>query len=79
MPQSLKKFGNDEFDLTLVFGPMYHLKSAEEKLAALNEAKRVTKPGGYILVAYIMNEYSVINLCHKGEAYKRGHRGWNAR
>ena len=32
---------------------MYHLKSAEEKLAALNEAKRVTKPGGYILVAYI--------------------------
>ena len=30
----LKKFGNDEFDLTLVFGPMYHLKSAEEKLAA---------------------------------------------
>ena len=33
-----------KFDLTLVFGPMYHLKSAEEKLAALNEAKRVTKP-----------------------------------
>lgn len=33
----LKKFGNDEFDLTLVFGPMYHLKSAEEKLAALNQ------------------------------------------
>ena len=24
------------------------------------EAKRVTRPGGYILVAYIMNEFSVI-------------------
>ena len=58
----LKKFGNDEFDLTLVFGPMYHLKSAEEKLAALNEAKRVTKPGGYILVAYIMNAVSYTHL-----------------
>ena len=66
----LKKFGNDEFDLTLVFGPMYHLKSAEEKLAALNEAKRVTKPGGYILVAYIMNEYSVITYAIKEKHIK---------
>ena len=71
----LKKFGNDEFDLTLVFGPMYHLKSAEEKLAALNEAKRVTKPGGYILVAYIMNEYSVITYAIKEKHIKDGIEG----
>ena len=71
----LKKFGNDEFDLTLVFGPMYHLKSAEEKLAALNEAKRVTKPGGYILVAYIMNEYSVITYAIKEKHIKEGIEG----
>ena len=49
---------------------MYHLKSAEEKLAALNEAKRVTKPGGYILVAYIMNEYSVITYAIKEKHIK---------
>ena len=71
----LKKFGNDEFDLTLVFGPMYHLKSAEEKLAALNEAKRVTKPGGYILVAYIMNEYSVITYAIKEKLFFVSKRG----
>lgn len=71
----LKKFGADEFDLTLVFGPMYHLKSEEEKLAALKEAKRVTKPGGYILVAYIMNEYSVITYAIKEKHIKEGIEG----
>ena len=68
----LKKFSDDQFDLTLVFGPMYHLKSEEEKLAALLEAKRVTKPGGVILVAYIMNEYSVITYAIKEKHIKEG-------
>ncbi len=58
--KNLKRFENDCFDLTLVFGPMYHLKSTEEKVKALQEAKRVTKPGGVILVAYIMNDYSIV-------------------
>ena len=49
-----------EYDLTLLFGPMYHLISRDEKIQALNEAKRVTKKGGIILVAYVMNDYAVI-------------------
>lgn len=57
---NLKKFQNKTFDVTLLFGPMYHLFSEEEKVQALKEAKRVTKKGGIILVAYIMNEYSVL-------------------
>ena len=32
-------------DVTLLLGPLYHLIGDEEKLKALNEAKRVTKPG----------------------------------
>ncbi len=48
------------FDLTLMLGPMYHLYKHEDKLQALSEAVRVTKPGGYILVAYCMNEATVI-------------------
>lgn len=62
---NLKKLENDTFDLTLLFGPMYHLHGEEEKLQALLEAKRVTKPGGIILVAYIMNEYSVLTYAFK--------------
>ena len=48
------------FDLTMLLGPMYHLYTKEEKLKALSEAVRVTKQGGYILVAYCMNEPTVI-------------------
>lgn len=61
----LKKLADDQFDLTLLFGPMYHLFGFEDKLKALSEAKRVTKPGGVILVAYCMNEYSVITYAFK--------------
>lgn len=56
----LKRFEDNSFDLTLLFGPMYHLYTFEDKLKALCEAKRVTKPGGVILVAYCMNEYSIL-------------------
>lgn len=62
---NLKKLPNDTFDLTLLFGPMYHLFGFEDKLKALTEAKRVTKPGGIILVAYCMNEYSVLTYAFK--------------
>lgn len=50
-------------DVTLLLGPLYHLFGDEEKLMALNEAKRVTKPGGLIFVAYLMNEYSILSYC----------------
>ena len=56
----LSPLPNDEFDLTMLLGPMYHLYTKAEKQRALSEAVRVTKPGGYILVAYCMNEPTVI-------------------
>ncbi len=62
---NLKKLGDNQFDLTLLFGPMYHLFGFEDKLKALTEAKRVTKPGGIILVAYCMNEYGVLTYAFK--------------
>ena len=61
----LKRFSDGEFDMALLFGPMYHLFSHEDKLKALMEAKRVVRPGGIILVAYLMNEYSVITYAFK--------------
>ena len=56
---------NNTFDITLLFGPLYHLHGDEEKLKALSEAKRITKNNGIILVAYVMNDYSVIQYCFK--------------
>ncbi len=57
---NLKRFPSDYFDVTLVFGPMYHLFSEADKIQVLKEAERVTKPGGYVFVAYLMNEYSIL-------------------
>ena len=56
----LNMFEDNTFDVTLLFGPMYHLLKEEEKLKALSEAKRVTKKGGTILVSYYMNDYAVL-------------------
>ena len=50
-------------DVTLLLGPLYHLIGDGEKIKALEEAKRVTKPGGLIFVAYLMNEYSILSYC----------------
>ncbi len=56
----LSPLSDNSFDLTLLLGPMYHLYTKGEKLKALSEAVRVTKSGGHILVAYCMNEPTVI-------------------
>lgn len=65
---NLERFADESFDMTLLFGPMYHLYTEEDKQKALAEAKRVTKPNGIILVAYCMNEYCVLTY-----AFKEGH------
>ncbi len=57
---NLSRFGDSSFDAALLFGPMYHLYTREDKLRALGEAKRVVRGGGLIFVAYCMNEYCII-------------------
>ena len=57
---NLTKFKDNSFDMVLLFGPLYHLISKENKLKALMEAKRIVKEDGLILVSYYMNEYAII-------------------
>ena len=54
----LSRFEDNSFDMVLLFGPMYHLLTMEEKVKALEEAKRVSKK--YIFISYCMNEFAVI-------------------
>ena len=64
----LNMLKDNTYDITLLLGPMYHLYSDEDKITALKEAVRITKPGGHILVAYCMNEAVVIQYvfgCNK--------------
>lgn len=54
----LSGFKDNSFDIVLLFGPMYHLLSMDEKIKALEEAKRVSKK--YIFISYCMNEFALI-------------------
>jgi ubiquinone/menaquinone biosynthesis C-methylase UbiE len=49
----LSRLRDHSFDLTLFFGPMYHLYEKEDQLRAIDEAVRVTKPGGVIMAAFL--------------------------
>ena len=63
--RNLSFLPDSTFDLTILFGPMYHLHKTDDKLKVLSEAKRVTKKGGFLFVGYVMNEYAVLSYCFK--------------
>jgi RimJ/RimL family protein N-acetyltransferase/ubiquinone/menaquinone biosynthesis C-methylase UbiE len=45
----------------LLMGPLYHLQSAADRAAALNEARRVLTPGGTVVVAAISRYASALD------------------
>ncbi|MBE6755577.1 MAG: class I SAM-dependent methyltransferase [Ruminococcaceae bacterium] len=57
---NLAEYPDGNYDVTLLLGPMYHLYTVEEQKKALSEAIRITKPDGYIFVAYCMVDPSVL-------------------
>lgn len=57
----LSEFGDNQYDITLLLGPLYHLYSKEDKCQALSEAIRVTKPGGIIFAAYVISDGCLID------------------
>ena len=61
-------FADNTFDITLVFGPMYHLYAESDKHQAISEALRVTKSGGVIFAAYCISDASILE-----SGFKYGH------
>ena len=53
-------------DVTLLFGPLYHLTDRAGRLAALREAGRITRPGGLIFVAAISRFASALDGLLRG-------------
>ena len=56
---NLGRFSSDTFDAVLLMGPLYHLLEGAERRQALAEARRVLKPGGPLLAAFI-SRYAVL-------------------
>ena len=49
----LSRFAENEFDIVLNLGPMYHLYNAKDKNKAIEETLRVCKSGGICMFAYL--------------------------
>ncbi len=58
----LSRYGDNSFDVVLLFGPLYHLHSDEDKLRCIEEAKRVCKPGGKLFFAFISNDIVILTM-----------------
>lgn len=52
----LSAFSDNQYDITLLLGPLYHLYSKGDKRQAIREAIRVTKQGGIIFTAYVISD-----------------------
>jgi len=53
-------YADEEFDLALVMGPLYHMQKAEDRLQALSEARRVLKTGGTVICESISRYVNII-------------------
>ena len=57
----LSAFSDNQYDVTLLLGPLYHLYTKEDKRQAIREAIRVTKQGGIIFAAYVISDGCLID------------------
>lgn len=58
---NLVGIADDTFDVTLVFGPLYHLYERLDQERAISEAIRVTKRGGIIAIAYLSSDSIMVD------------------
>lgn len=65
---NLSAFPDNQYDITLLLGPLYHLYTIADKRKALQEAIRVTKPGGIIFAAYVISDGCLLD-----EGFHRNH------
>ena len=67
----LSSLDDNSFDVTLVLGPMYHLYDRDDAYKAIDEAIRVTKPGGTIMFAFI-SVFSIMYINYFNGNWRKG-------
>jgi ubiquinone/menaquinone biosynthesis C-methylase UbiE len=58
--------GDATADAVLLLGPLYHLIERADRLTALREAARVTRPGGMVIAAGISRNAALMDLTVQG-------------
>lgn len=56
----LSRYEDESFDAVLVFGPLYHLHSEQDRQKCIAEAKRVCRQGGRLFFAFISNDMVIL-------------------
>lgn len=64
----LSEFGDNQFEVVLCLGPLYHLLEETERDRAITECKRVLKTGGLIFAAYISRYAFLIDILGRDPA-----------
>ena len=67
----LSRFDDNTFDMTLVLGPLYHLYEDKDINKAIDEAIRVTKKDGTIIIAYLTSDSIVLSWVLKDHHFDR--------
>lgn len=65
----LSRYEVQSFDIVLLLGPLYHLHKREDQLHAIEEAKRVCKPGGKLFFAFLSNDSVILTMQQKQPGY----------
>lgn len=56
----LSGYADESFDVVFLFGPLYHLRNAEDRAKCINEAKRVCKKDGTLFFSFIGNDMVIL-------------------
>ena len=69
----LSAYAGESFDIVLLFGPLYHLHSGEDRRRCIEEAKRVCKKDGTLFFSFIHHDMVFLTeLRHNGSYFENG-------
>lgn len=69
----LRSLSDEQFDATIMLGPMYHLQSEHNRVRAIQELYRVTKSGGIVFVAFMSRTKFLHTSLHQPQYWKPNH------
>ncbi|MEK4438779.1 class I SAM-dependent methyltransferase [Paenibacillus sp. FSL K6-2862] len=66
----LEGLADDTYDASLMLGPLYHLQTEQDRVAAVRELHRVTKRGGMVYIAMQSRMRMAINSLQSPQHWK---------
>lgn len=71
--RDLSRYADEQFDASLILGPLYHLQTDEDRIKAIKECWRVTKQDGIVFVAFLSRLRHLTTSLLFPEAWKPNH------